>query len=73
MALDEPKDTDHVFDIDGFKYIVDKEFMEKTKPIKIDFSGMGFKLDVNYTKSVFNQGQHYAVLPFFYGFERNYL
>ena len=45
MALDESKDTDHVFDIDGFKYIVDKEFMEKTKPIKIDFSGMGFKLD----------------------------
>jgi Fe-S cluster assembly iron-binding protein IscA len=45
MALDEPKDTDHVFDIDGFKYIVDKEFMEKIKPIKIDFSVMGFKLD----------------------------
>ena len=45
MALDEPKDTDHIFDIDGFKYIVDKEFMEKIKPIKIDFSVMGFKLD----------------------------
>ena len=38
MALDEPKETDHVYDIDGFKYIVDKEFMEKVKPIKIDFS-----------------------------------
>lgn len=45
MALDESKDTDHVFEIDGFKYIVDKEFMEKAKPIKIDFSEMGFKLD----------------------------
>ncbi|MBW2643997.1 MAG: IscA/HesB family protein, partial [Deltaproteobacteria bacterium] len=43
MALDEPKDADHVFDIDGFKYIVDKEFMEKAKTIKIDFSEMGFK------------------------------
>ena len=45
MALDESKDTDQVFEIDGFKYIVDKEFMEKAKPINIDFSGMGFKLD----------------------------
>jgi iron-sulfur cluster assembly protein len=45
MALDESKDTDRVFEIDGFTYIVDKEFMEKAKPIKIDFSGMGFKLD----------------------------
>jgi iron-sulfur cluster assembly protein len=45
MALDEPKDTDNVYDIDGFKYIVNQEFLEKVKPIKIDFSEMGFKLD----------------------------
>ena len=45
MALDEPKDTDDVFDIDGFKYIVDKEFLIKAIPIKVDFSEMGFKLD----------------------------
>ena len=45
MALDEPKATDDVFDIDGFQYIVDKDFMEKAKPIKVDFSEMGFKLD----------------------------
>jgi len=45
MALDEPKDSDDVFDIDGFKYIVDKEFMQKATPIKVDFSEMGFKLD----------------------------
>jgi iron-sulfur cluster assembly protein len=45
MALDEPKDTDDVFDIEGFQYIVDKDFMEKAKPIKVDFSEMGFKLD----------------------------
>ena len=24
MALDEPKDTDDVFDVDGFQYLVDK-------------------------------------------------
>jgi len=45
MALDEPKDTDHVYDIDGFTYIVDKVFAEKAQPIRVDFTEMGFKLD----------------------------
>jgi len=45
MALDESKDTDDVYEIDGFKYIVDKDFLEKAKPIKVDFTEMGFKLD----------------------------
>jgi iron-sulfur cluster assembly protein len=45
MALDEPKDTDNVFDIDGFKYIVDKELMKEADPIKVDFSGFGFHID----------------------------
>ena len=44
MALDEPKDTDDVYEIDGFKYIIEKEFLEKVKPIKVDFTEMGFKL-----------------------------
>ena len=45
MALDEPKDNDKTFDIDGFKYIVDTAFLEKVQPIKVDFSMYGFKLD----------------------------
>ncbi len=45
MALDESKETDNVYEIDGFTYIVDKEFLEKVKPIKVDFSVMGFKID----------------------------
>ncbi len=45
MALDESKDEDKVFDIDGFKYIVNTDFMEKAKPIKVDFLVNGFKLD----------------------------
>ena len=48
MALDEPKETDNVYEIDGFKYIVDKEFLEKVKPIKVDFSVMGFKIDCEF-------------------------
>jgi hypothetical protein len=45
MALDEPNDTDDVVEIDGFKYIVNKEFLDKAKPIKVDFKMYGFKLD----------------------------
>jgi len=45
MALDEQKDTDDVFDIDGFKYIVDKELMKEAEPIKVDFAHFGFQLD----------------------------
>ncbi len=44
LALDELKKTDDVYDIEGFQYIVDKEFMEKAAPIKVDFSRYGFKL-----------------------------
>ena len=45
MALDEPKDSDDLFDVKGLKFVVDKEFMEKAQQIKIDFNGMGFSLD----------------------------
>jgi hypothetical protein len=44
MALDEPKDADNVYDIDGFKYVVNKDFMEKAKPIKVDYIDIGFKV-----------------------------
>ena len=37
LALDEPNDKDDVYEISGFKYIVDKELMEQAKDIKIDF------------------------------------
>jgi hypothetical protein len=44
MALDEPKDADEIYNIDGFKYLVNKDFMERAKPIKVDFEEVGFKL-----------------------------
>jgi hypothetical protein len=44
MALDEPRDSDQVFKIDNFQYIVDKEFLEKAKPIKVDFLHIGFQI-----------------------------
>ena len=45
MALDEPKENDNSYDVKGFKFVVDKEFMVQAKIIKIDFTGMGFSLD----------------------------
>jgi hypothetical protein len=45
MALDEPKDNDEVFEIDGFQYLVNKDFLQKAQPIKVDFLVHGFKLD----------------------------
>ncbi len=45
MALDEPKDTDNVYDVNGFQFIMDKEFDEKAKPVTVDFLGYGFKIN----------------------------
>jgi Fe-S cluster assembly iron-binding protein IscA len=44
LALDEPNDNDEVYEISGFKYVVDKELMEQAKPIKIDFMGRRFTI-----------------------------
>ena len=45
LVLDEPKDDDSVFDVEGFQYLVNNNLLEKAKPIKIDFLQMGFKID----------------------------
>ena len=45
MALDELKENDAVYDIEGFTYLVNQDFLEKAKPIKVDFLVHGFKLD----------------------------
>ncbi len=45
MALDEPRDNDDVHEFNGFKFLIDKELGEKAQPIKVDFSGFGFKID----------------------------
>ena len=47
MALDEQKDTDDVYDLDGYQYIVDKEFLKKATPIKVDFKEIGFSVTSN--------------------------
>lgn len=48
MVLDEPKDSDDVYKINGFTVMVDKELHEKTKDITVDYvsygMGSGFRL-----------------------------
>jgi Fe-S cluster assembly iron-binding protein IscA len=44
MALDEPRDTDDIYEIQGIQYIVDKEFMKAANPIKVDFKEIGFSI-----------------------------
>lgn len=48
LALDvsEPRVTDYVFDIDGFKFIIDEDFLKEAEPIKIDYNARsGFQFD----------------------------
>ena len=45
MALDEPRDTDETIAVNGLTFLVNKDFLDKVQPIKVDFTGFGFKLD----------------------------
>ena len=45
MALDEPKENDSVFDVDGFQYLVNNDLLVKAKTIKVDYLQVGFKID----------------------------
>lgn len=48
MALDEPQENDEVIGENGITFLIDKAFLEKAKPIVVDFvetdRGSGFKL-----------------------------
>ena len=42
-----PNAVFRVFDVNGFQFIMEKEFYEKAQPVKVDFLGYGFKIDSN--------------------------
>jgi len=44
MALDEPKNNDDIFDIDGFTYLIDKHLLASAQPILVDFGSVGFHI-----------------------------
>jgi len=44
LALDEPKDNDDVFKVDGYTFLVEKELMAQAKSMTIDLTYMGFQI-----------------------------
>ncbi len=57
LSLDEHRKTDEVFEIDGFLFVVDKNFFNQYQPIKVDYNYTGYKITaaVNYGKSYFSR------------------
>jgi Fe-S cluster assembly iron-binding protein IscA len=48
MALDEPRETDEVFKVNGFIMVMDKELHERVEEVTVEygFTGMGFGFKV---------------------------
>jgi Fe-S cluster assembly iron-binding protein IscA len=44
MAIDEIRNTDKVFKINGIEYVVEKELLKQAQPIEVDFMGDGFRI-----------------------------
>lgn len=48
MVLDEPKENDDIFKVNGFTMLIDKELHKTTKDVSVDYVtygiGSGFKL-----------------------------
>ncbi|MFW6052954.1 MAG: hypothetical protein ACOC8I_03490 [Desulfosalsimonas sp.] len=47
MVLDEPNESDEVFEVNGFKFIANRDFLAEASPVKIDFTGFGFSISSN--------------------------
>ncbi len=41
LALDEPKDTDEIFERDSITFMVDKQLLAEAQPITVDFITVG--------------------------------
>ena len=47
MVMDQERPTDKIYNIGAFTFLVDSDFMEKVKPIKVDFKNVGFSIEAN--------------------------
>ena len=47
MVLDEPNDTDEIFEIDGFTYLINRQMLADVQPITVDFKTIGFRIIAN--------------------------
>ena len=51
LALDEQKDTDDVFEVKGYTFVVDKSLLQTASPIEVDGSPYGFRVNSNLSAS----------------------
>ena len=43
MVLDEPKDTDESYEVEGLTYLIDKELNEQSGGVKVDYVDNGWQ------------------------------
>ena len=51
LVLDEPKDDDESFEVDGYTYLISKDLSDKSGDIKVDFVDNGWQQGFNITSS----------------------
>lgn len=44
IAIEQPKPSDQVFEIDGFTYIINQKVLSMVQPITVDSDGIGFRI-----------------------------
>ncbi|MBU1053864.1 MAG: IscA/HesB family protein [Proteobacteria bacterium] len=42
LALDEKRDNDSTFRVDGIQYLIDRDLLKKAQPISVDYGSNGF-------------------------------
>ncbi|MCD6534955.1 MAG: hypothetical protein J7L25_12915 [Deltaproteobacteria bacterium] len=47
MVMDQERPNDESYNIGDFTFLVDRDFMAKVKPIKVDFKDVGFSISAN--------------------------
>jgi Fe-S cluster assembly iron-binding protein IscA len=45
MAVDEKTPKDKVFEYKGVEYVMDRELLDQAKPVRVDYSNNGFRLE----------------------------
>jgi iron-sulfur cluster assembly protein len=56
MALDEPKENDTIFTEQDITFAIDKDLLEKAKPIRLDFVESGGQTGFQLTSSLPTEG-----------------
>ncbi|NLX18564.1 MAG: hypothetical protein GXY53_04670 [Desulfobulbus sp.] len=51
MALDEPKDSDKVYEDGGLKFLVDSDLQERCGAVKVDFIEAGYRSGFSITSA----------------------